>query len=284
MEKIGIISGSGSLPYEIAEIASKKGIETFFVFLKGSAEETLENLKKNKKKTNIKFAIAEKNFIWSSITNVGKILDFFRENSVQHLLLAGGIKRPPLLSLIPDLTGAKLLKRLISLKNAGDDSALREIIKFLEEHNFSVIGVSDIAPELLTKKGFITKNKPNERQLFDIQKGFEVAKTLGNLDIGQAVIVQDGEVLGVEGAEGTSELIKRCAKLQRGGKGAILVKSCKPSQDKRADLPSIGINTIYLLKDLKFSGVALSAEESIILDFETTKHQAEKDNIFIYSS
>ncbi len=283
MNKIGIISGSGSLPYEIAEIAKSKNIEPYFVFLKGSAEETAENLLKNKSKNkNLKFP--QNNFIWSSITNVGKILNFFEENSVNNLLLAGGIKRPPLLSLIPDLTGAKLLKRLLSLRNAGDDSALREIIKFLEEHNFSVIGVADIAPELLTKKGFITKNKPNERQLFDIQKGFEAAETLGKLDIGQAVIVQDGEVLGVEGAEGTAELIKRCAKLQRGGKGAILVKSCKPNQDKRADLPAIGLNTIYMLKDMKFAGVALSSDESIILDFENTKTQAEKDNIFIYSS
>lgn len=279
MQKIGIISGSGILPNLVGKEARAQNIEPYFVFLKGSADETIENVKN--KKLQEKYQIQNINHVWASITKVGQILAYLRENDIKTVMFAGGMQRPPLLSLIPDMTGAKLLKQLLNIRKAGDDAILKEIIKFLEEEKFRVIGVTDIAPALLTPKGTITKTRPNERQFYDIQYGFEVASTIGKLDVGQAVIVQDGEILGVEAAEGTAELIKRCAKLQRGGKGAILVKACKPTQDKRVDLPSIGANTIESLDKLGFNGVALTAGESILLDKEEIAYQADRCKIFV---
>lgn len=266
MSRIGIISGSGILPQLVADAARSVGIKPYMILLKGSAEKHLEKNPDHQ---------------WSNVTAVGKILAYFREYDVRRIILVGGMERPPLLSLIPDLTGAKLLSRILKLDKTGDDSLLKEIIKFLEEEHFQVIGIQDIAPDILTPKNILTKKVPNDRQNSDINYGYEVALNIGKLDIGQSVIVQDGEILGLEAAEGTSELIKRCAKLQRGGKGGILIKICKPSQDKRIDLPTIGIHTIEKLSSLGYAGVVLSSGDSIILNKEDVVELADKHKMFI---
>lgn len=250
----------------MADAARAQHIEPYMILLKGSAENHLEK---------------NPNHQWSSVTSVGKIFGYFREYDVRTIILVGAMKRPPLFSMIPDMTGAKLLARILKLDKVGDNTLLKEVIKFLEEEHFRVIGIHDIAPEILTPKAILTKRAPSERQNYDINYGYEVALALGALDIGQSVIVQDGEILGVEAAEGTMELIKRCTKLQKGGKGGILVKTCKLNQEKRIDLPTIGIHTIEKLASFGYAGVVLSAGDSIILNKEELVELADKKKMFV---
>lgn len=266
-KKIGIIAGNGSLPKQLQLYLADKNVKTFTVALSDIADEEVTEIG---------------DFIWSKVTTVGKIFDYFNQNEVKQIVLVGGMKRPSFISLIPDLTGLKLLNRLRKLDNAGDNSMFNEIIKFIEENGFNLLGVDEVLPELLASKGIFTDIKPNKRQLADIEYGYKIAQEIGRLDIGQAVIVQHSATIGVEASEGTDGLIKRCANLQFDGKGAILIKTKKPNQDRRIDLPSIGIKTIETLSQLGYAGVAVEAGSSLIIDKETTLDAANKLGIFIF--
>jgi DUF1009 family protein len=265
--KIGVIAGNGSLPKELLLHLANRNIKSFTVALSDIADEEVTEVGE---------------YIWSKVTTVGKIFEYFKQNEVKQIILIGGMKRPSFISLIPDLTGLKLLNRLRKLSNAGDNSMFNEIINFIEENNFQLLGIDEVIPELLAEKGAIGKIEPNKKQLLDIEYGCKIAKEIGRLDIGQAVVVQHSATIGVEASEGTDGLIKRCANLQFDGKGAILIKTKKPNQDRRIDLPSIGIKTIETLSQLGYAGVAVEAGSSLIIDKESTLDAANKLGVFVF--
>ncbi len=228
-KKIGIIAGKGTLPKQLIHSLLENNVKPYLVALTDITEkETTEAVETQ----------------WCRITAVGKIMNFFKENNVKQLVMVGGMKRPSLASLIPDVQGLKLLNRLRKLKTAGDDKLLGTITKFLEENGFEILGVDEVVPELLPQKGVLGRVEPTKENLKDIEYGKHIAHEIGKLDIGQAVIVQNAVTLGVEGIEGTDELITRCGPLQFDGHGAVLIKIKKPKQDRRIDLPSIGPKTI----------------------------------------
>jgi DUF1009 family protein len=266
-KKIGIIAGNGSLPKQLALSLLDKNIKPYTVALTQIADEEVTEVGE---------------YIWSKVTTVGKIFEFFNQNEIKQIVLVGGMKRPSFASLIPDRTGFKLLNRLRKLNNAGDNSMFNEIIKFIEENGFHLLGVDEVLPELLASKGPLAEIKPNKKQLADIEYGYKIAQEIGRLDIGQAAVVQNSATIGVEASEGTDGLIKRCANLQFDGKGAILIKTKKPNQDRRIDLPSIGIKTIETLSQLGYAGVAVEAGSSLIIDKETTLDAATKLGVFVF--
>jgi hypothetical protein len=266
-EKIGVIAGYGDLPNEVLENIKNNGDESYFVSLKSI--------------TNVKPTLATKH-IEAKITAVGKILNYFEQNKIKKVIFVGGLKRPSFTALIPDLKGAKLLSRLRNLKKAGDNSIFDAIFQFLQEEGFETVGIKEIAPDLLTTKGILGKVEPNIEQLDDIEYGFNIAKKIGELDIGQSIVAHQKTTLAVEGIDGTDALIDRCKKLHFGGKGGILVKVKKNNQDDRIDLPTIGIKTIEKLKENNFSGIAIEAGESIIINKNQVIELANKYNIFIF--
>ena len=127
----------------------------------------------------------------------------------------------------------------------------------------------------------IGERAPDDVAERDIAIGVEAARALGAHDIGQAVVVQAGRVLGVEGVEGTDGLIERCAALQEAGPGAVLVKMKKPGQERRADLPTIGLTTIEKLAEAGFSGVAFEAGETLILERAQAVARADAHGVFM---
>jgi hypothetical protein len=181
---------------------------------------------------------------------------------------------------VPDLRTAAFFAK-IGVKALGDDGILRALIKEIEGDNMRVVGIHEVLPNLLVKSGILTKNKPDKQANADIKRGMEVAYTLGRLDVGQSVIVQQGLVLGVEGIEGTDELIKRCAGYKRKGDAAILIKLRKPQQDMRIDLPTIGTKTIENLHQAGMRGLAVHAGNALIVDEENVIKLADKYGIFI---
>lgn len=266
-KNIGIIAGKGTLPKQLINSLIENNAKPFVAALTDITE---------------KQTIEAVDHIWARITAVGKIMNYFKDNKVKQVVLVGGVKKPSLSSLIPDLQGVKLLNRLMKLKDAGDDKVLGTIISFLEENDFEILGVDEVIPDLLATKGFIGKVHPTTEEMHDIEYGKHIAEEIGKLDIGQAVIVQRSTTLGVEGIEGTDELMTRCGTFQFDKHGAILVKLKKPKQDRRVDLPSIGPQTIERLHEFRYKGVAIEAGSSLILDKEETISTANKLGIFIY--
>ena len=154
---------------------------------------------------------------------------------------------------------------------------------FFEHYGFTVISVQDIYANITminTENNALTKHIPSTQDLIDIEFGKKVTIALGALDVGQSVIVEDGYVLGIEAAEGTDNLIIRCAGLRKKKTGAILIKMLKQNQDMRLDLPTIGPDTIKLLANYKYGGLAID-HKTIIIDPKATIELANNCGIFI---
>lgn len=201
-----------------------------------------------------------------NIAAVGKAIKFLKHHEATQIVFAGSITRPSWSTLRPDLMGVKLLASLRGSNQQGDNSLLSMIIRFFEEQQFHIIGVEEVAPELLAGEGVLTKCTPDETALADIQYGKEVLHALGHLDVGQSIVVQQGVVLGIEAIEGTDRLIERCGLLAQQGPAGILVKCKKQRQDRRIDLPTIGINTIEKAHQAKLRGIAVQANQTLIID------------------
>ena len=144
-----------------------------------------------------------------------------------------------------------------------------------------VKGIHEVMPDLLVKEGILTRHKPSKRDKEDIRRGVEAALALGRLDIGQAVVVQQGLVLGVEGIEGTDELLRRCRDYRRKGGGGVLVKLRKPQQDMRIDLPTIGPRSVERAHESGLEGLVIHAGNGLMVDEEETVALADKYGMFI---
>ena len=264
-KKLGIIAGSGALPVSVAQACQKTKRPFCVVGLKGFADK--------------KDFPAKTPFFECRLGAVGRLIRTFKKENVSEIILLGGVRRPSILELFPDFTTLKLLSKFAFSK--GDDGLLRSVIRQIEAFGFTVVGVSSVLPELLTPKGVLGSVQPNATDWKDIKRGTEVAHLLGKADVGQAVIMQQGLVLALEGIEGTAALIKRSAPLKRKGKAPILVKMCKPTQDQRVDLPTIGVQTIQQAHQAGLKGIALQAGTTLIADVSKTIEQADKLNIFL---
>ncbi|NBO18054.1 MAG: DUF1009 domain-containing protein [Proteobacteria bacterium] len=264
---LGIVAGGGRLPLQLVESCRAAGRPCYVIALEGIADVA---------------ALAGVPHAVVRLGAVGESLEHLRKAGAMQLVLAGHVKRPSLTSLRPDLLGAKLLARLgTSLMFAGDDAVLKTVMAFLEEEGFSVIGADTVMQELLTPHGPMGKIAPDARAEADIAQGMRVVLALGAVDVGQAAIVEHGYVLGVEAAEGTDALIKRCAGLKREAKAGVLVKLKKPAQDGRADLPTIGPDTVKAAAAAGLAGIAVETGGSLLLDKEALVQQADALGIFV---
>jgi hypothetical protein len=174
----------------------------------------------------------------------------------------------------------QILARL-GLRRHGDDQLLRLIVEELEREGFRVVGADTLIADVLAPEGPMTALAPDADALRDIALGIEVAGRLGDLDIGQAAIVQQGLVLGVEAVEGTDALIARCAGLKRAGRGGILVKVKKPGQERRADLPTIGPHTVRLAAETGIAGIAVQAGHCLIIERAEVIAAADRAGLFV---
>ncbi|MBI1309652.1 MAG: DUF1009 domain-containing protein [Proteobacteria bacterium] len=194
---------------------------------------------------------------------IGHILAHLRGLNVTHVALAGHLNKPGILSLKPDAAGLKLLARAALMH---DDALLRAVTLTLTENGFTVVGAKDLAPNLQAPDGLLSKSAATEAELQDIALATQALTALGNLDIGQAAIVARGVILGVEAAEGTDDLIHRCASLRgESDKGGILVKRAKPNQTDLADLPTVGPQTLHLLAQNHYRGLAVQSGRTLLL-------------------
>ncbi len=263
---LGIIAGSGNLPLKLAQACRDEGRECFIIAIEDAAAgEWLDQFPHARVR----------------IGAVGDTLNYLRTAAAEEVVLAGGIKRPSVAALMPDAMGAKLIARLGLKLFSGDDALLSALVQFLEEEGFRVVGADEVLGSLVAPEGVLTRLAPDKQAKEDIALGFKAARALGELDIGQAAVVENGIVLGLEGAEGTDALIARCETLAKDKKRAVLVKTAKPEQEKRADLPSFGPQTVENLHRAGFLGFAFGAGTALLLDREETVKLADQYGMFI---
>jgi len=264
-KKLGMIAGSGMMPVEIIKHCSNSGKEIFVVGIEPYAKE--EELKAAP-------------HIFAKIGEVGKILKAMAKNDVHDIVLAGGIKRPSLKELIPDWEGAKFIARL-AIKKMSDDDMFRAVIDEIERHGFKMVGIEEVVPQMMFSEGIYGKIKPSADDMDDIQRGITVAKALGAVGVGQAVVVQEGMVLAVEAIEGTDMMLSRAATVKKAGKAPVMIKVLKPGQDTRVDLPTIGLQTIEQLKKYGITGIAVEAGRILLIEREAVIKMADEAGVFI---
>ena len=211
----------------------------------------------------------------------GAMIALGHEQGAEGVLFIGGLDRPNADGFaLDDYTRQHM--DLSSLQ-AGDDAVLRAISDLFLRGGLETVGALDVAPELAMPLGTITQAAPPQAAARDqdVRRGLQVARALGALDIGQAVVVQQGLVLAVEGIEGTDALIARSAPLARPGQAPILVKIAKPQQDMRLDIPTFGPQTVDGLARHGFGGAFLEAERTLIVDQTAVRAAADRADLFI---
>jgi DUF1009 family protein len=263
---LGIIAGSGALPRRLIESAQAKGRDVFVIALEGETEpETVANIP----------------HIWCRLGAASKALRAMRDNGVSDVCFAGGVHRPSLSAIRPDWRAAKFFAK-VGYRLLGDDGLFSAIAKELENEGFRVIGAHDLLDDAVTvPEGPLGRVAPNTEAEGDIARGIEIARAIGALDIGQAVVVQQGLVLGVEAIEGTDALLRRCAGLRRDGAGGVLVKVQKPGQESRIDRPTVGPQTVRLAAEAGLQGIAAEAGATLLLDRDEVIRAADAAGLFV---
>ncbi len=258
---ISIIAGGGDLPLKIIEKLDNLNIDHNVISLYGFGPENYPQFK---------------------IGEIGKVLEFIKSKGTTDIIFCGNVKRPSLFSLNLDFVGRKWLKALGLKAFLGDNTLLKGIKELLKKEGLNVLSPQSILETLLTPKGVLTEIVPSDQNLQDIARGIFVLNTMSRADVGQAVIVQEGIVLGIEAAEGTQCLIERCKDLKlTEKKGGVLVKTSKINQEQAIDLPTIGKNTILQAEYAKLSGIAIGASQSQIIDYNETIKLANERHIFV---
>jgi DUF1009 family protein len=211
----------------------------------------------------------------------GRILELLRAQGVREVVLIGTVKRPGFFDLRPDAEGAKLLGRIGRAAFAGDDGLLRAVVTVLGEMGFTVLGAHEILREALAPLGLLTKAAPDAQAMADIARGVAVARKLGEADVGQGCVVQLGLVLAVEAIEGTDAMLARCGPLRREGPGGVLVKMAKPGQERRADLPTLGAETVRGAIAAGLRGVAFEAGGALLAERAEAVALADAAGVFL---
>ena len=263
---LGIIAGNGTLPRRLIDSSRAKGRDVFVVALEGeAAPETVIDIA----------------HIWCRMGAAAKALRALRDNGVSDVCFAGGVHRPSLAAIRPDWRAAKFFAK-VGYRLLGDDGLFSAIAKELEIEGFRVVGAHDLLDDAVTvPEGPLGRIVPDAGASGDIARGIEVARAIGALDIGQAVVVQQGLVLGVEAIEGTDALIQRCLGLRRDGAGGVLVKLQKPGQEARIDRPTIGPQTVRLVAEAGLRGIAAEAGATLLLDRDEVIRAADAAGVFV---
>ncbi|MCH9807470.1 MAG: UDP-2,3-diacylglucosamine diphosphatase LpxI [Alphaproteobacteria bacterium] len=271
--QIGILAGGGSLPREIAEGLAVRGVGVHIVAIDGEADRQLDKFNP----TNVN---------WGQI---GLILSSFKSAGCRQIVFAGSVRRPDLSKIKPDLGFFRALFTVLRLiRVGGDDAILRAVIGFFERHGIEIVGVDQVAPELVVGEGLFAGPGQIREDASDIGLGFDVLRALAPFDVGQAVVVSDGRVEAIEGAEGTDRMLDRLmAARQRRmrerlalGRG-ILLKAPKPGQDLRVDMPAIGPETVRKVAGADLKGVAVEAGSVLALQRGGLIEMAKTHRVFV---
>jgi DUF1009 family protein len=265
--RIGILAGGGRLPLTIAESVIERGGSVHIVAIEGEADP----------------GVGRFPHTWVNWGQVGRMVGTLHSQRTDALVIAGGVRRPDLWKLRPDLGFFLSLPQILQMLVGGDDSVLSRVVRFFEAKGIVVRGAHEVAPDLLTLGGPAGALALDGQGRADAELGFAVRAALGALDAGQAVVVAGGKVLAIEGAEGTDAMLARVAVLrgQTATPSGVLAKGPKPGQELRVDMPVIGPRTVELATAAGLAGLAVEAGAVLLLDRDQAIEAADRHGIAI---
>lgn len=253
---LGLIAGSGRLPFEVAEAARERGLRLVVAAIEGNTDAALERL-------------ADGAFTWVAAGELGRLIEFLKRSGADEVVLAGAVaKREALRDPGALRLDARALAVLARLPDRGDDALLRGVAEEIEAEGLPVVDSTRHLGSRLAPGKHIAGPAPDARVESDLELALRVAWQVGAADVGQTVVVRDGTVLAVEAIEGTDETIRRGARL--GGPGAVAVKAAKPGQDLRFDVPAIGPATIEVASAERLAALGVEAGRTLLLERERT--------------
>ena len=254
--RVGLLAGAGRFPLAFAEAARQQGHSVYCVGVMGMAPPELQDICQSYAET--------------PLARIGRAIRLFQRMKIDRVVMAGKIEKTVLfqpfrvLRLLPDWRTIHMWYRYAT-RDRKDDTLLLAVIREFARDNIHFDSALDYCPELLVKHGFLTRRKPTAAQWRDIRFGWDLAKEMGRLDVGQSVVVNDLAVIAVEAIEGTDRAIRRAGELCRRG-GFTVVKVAKPQQDMRFDVPTIGAQTIKTLQESGGRVLAIESNKTIMLD------------------
>ena len=270
-DKVGLLAGSGRFPIVFAEKARSVGLPVVCVGISHEAAPELAQ-------------IADR-FHWAGIAKIGRVIRCFRREGIRQVVMAGKVQKTRLFDpfrifrLLPDWRTISFWFRR-SRRDNKDDTLLLGLIDEFAKDGIHFASALDLCPELLVKTGILTKRTPSTAEERDIEFGWEMAKEMGRLDIGQSVAVKERSVLAVEAIEGTDRAILRAGELCKRG-GFTVVKVAKPQQDMRFDVPTVGCTTIESMRQAGARVLAIEASKTILIDDAQTIALADRYGIAI---
>ena len=263
-EKLGLIAGNGQFPILFARIANQKGIAVYTAAYVNEADPQIERLS-----TRIQ---------WLHLGQVKRLIRFFKQHGIGRAVMLGGVRKTRLFTDVrPDI---KAIAIIAGMRHTSDDAIMRAFADSLEKEGITIAPSTFLLPELLATPGVWSRRRPSGAERKDIALGFTIAREIGRLDIGQSVVIGGGSVLAVEAIDGTDATIERGGRL--GGGQAVLVKVCKPNQDVRFDVPSVGVTTIETMRRADVRALAIEAGKTLVFDREEMIRAADEGDIAIF--
>lgn len=265
-DPLGLIAGAGELPRSIINKCLEQNRPLFITAIENQTPpETVVNV----------------DHVWIKMGQFGRFITAFQQRRIKNIVFAGSIKRPNLNTISLDWEGIKLLGT-IGYKALGDDALLTIITEFFESKGFHVLSPAEILQTLSPQKGILTIKSPGEEDLLDIHKGIQILDLIASADIGQAIVMQMGQVLGIEAIEGTENLINRVKDYKLAAQGGVLIKMSKHQQNLKIDLPTVGVETLRQIHATQLNGLAIEAVRSQIIDQHSVVQLANELGLFVY--
>src|SRR6202171_1669381 len=269
---VGLIAAGGGMPFAVAESLIARGLYPVGFSLEGACGPG---------------RVVRFRHHWISVGQVGRAVKLFRAENCRDLVFIGTLVRPALSEIRLDWGTLRVIGRLLAAFRGGDDHLLSGIGRILEQDGFRMVGIKDVAPDLLMPEGCLTLKSPDDNAAADIAKGRDLLRALSPFDIGQAAVVIDGHVVGVEDIEGTDGLLTRVARLRADGRirarthTGVLVKAPKSGQDLRFDLPTMGPRTIEGAAAAQLAGIAIVAGNTIVVEPQAMIEAADAAGLFV---
>lgn len=269
---VGLIAGGGVLPFALADSLLAQGRTPVFIGLKGFCDAQ---------------RIANYRHHWFSVGQFGSIMKVLREERCSDITFIGNLVRPAFRDLRFDWLTVRILPQILQGLRGGDNHILLATARVFEDGGFRVLGVHDLAPDLLMPSGCLTRMQPDAASLADAAKGRDMLRAISRFDVGQAVVVIDGHVVGIEDIAGTDALLARIKELRESGRlraksgRGVLVKAPKQGQDLRLDLPALGPKTVQGIAAAGLAGMAVVAGHSVVAEPQAMIEAADRAGVFI---
>ena len=267
VRRLGLVAGEGRLPLHIAANAASQGIQVIAFSI---GRDNINGLKK----------ACQGQLHKITPGMLAENVALFKKENIDHIVFAGKVNKWLLLRK-PRLD-RMAIEALRQYANNSDDAIMNWIVAALEKEGLTVLRQTRFLGDLFVDEGVLTQKQPDAMDLRDIRYGFNTAREMGRLDIGQSVVVKDGMILAVEAIEGTDECLCRGGKLTR-GKGGVVVKVAKPLQDQRFDIPTVGLGTLRRMHRYGLSVLATEAGQTIYLERDEMIHYANRHGMIITS-